>query len=77
MSKNENPERETEDEDETGAKTSSVLVNNGKELILYVKEHVKNYKLLQDNLFKLFNAIDEPGQLVLEALEEFLSTGIQ
>ncbi|KAH9688461.1 Inactive FRIGIDA-like protein 2 [Citrus sinensis] len=66
LPQNNNPENKA-------SKTSEISVKNGKELILYVKEHVRDHGLLQDYLFKLFKAVDEPGKLVLEALREFYS----
>lgn len=66
LPQNNNPENKA-------SKTSEISVKNGKELILYAKGHVRDHGMLQDYLFKLFKAVDEPGKLVLEALREFYS----
>ncbi|KAJ0079208.1 hypothetical protein Patl1_23427 [Pistacia atlantica] len=69
---NKNPDAEISNEDKTETQTSSLPVKNGKELILYMREHRKD---VGNRLYCLFKAVDDPGKLVLEALQESYPPG--
>ncbi|KAK4851457.1 hypothetical protein QYF36_015320 [Acer negundo] len=55
--------------------STNISDENGKELVLYVKERVNGGKRRRDELYDLLKEFDDPGGLVLEALKEFRLEG--
>ncbi|XP_002512283.2 FRIGIDA-like protein 2 isoform X1 [Ricinus communis] len=52
-------------------KNSSLPIDNGKSLLSYFNEHVKEHHVLRSAIFEAFKNMPNPGKLVLQALRFF------